>query len=73
MNKSGRWNISRATSYRTVIGNIIKFANNEIKKLSPEKSYEERIIKAQEEPFWTAAKQDRYLNKEELKQVGLSD
>jgi len=60
------------TSYRIVIGKIISFAENEILTLCPEKSYIERLIIAQTEPFWTAARECRDLRNDELEQVTAS-
>ena len=59
------------TSYRSVIKQIISFAENELLKLYPELSREDRLIMAQEDPWWTAAKEVRGLTKNELKTVGL--
>lgn len=59
------------TTYRTVIGNIIRFAENEVKELYPTKSYVDRLKIAQQEPFWTAAKELRSLTYEERIGIGL--
>lgn len=58
--------VQEGTGYRLVIGKIVSFAKNEIKEKYPDMSYEDRIIMAQTEPFWTAAKEVRELTKEEL-------
>jgi len=63
---------SEATGYRSVIGRLIKFAENELKELYPNLSRKDRIIKAHDEPFWIASKEIRDLTNKERKQVGLS-
>lgn len=53
------------TGYRKVIGRIIDFAENEIMELYPDLDREERIKKAHDDPFFTAAKELRGLTFEE--------
>lgn len=62
----------RGTAYRKVIGRIINFAEKELKQLYPELSREERIIKAHEEPFFTASKELRDLTEKERMELGLT-
>lgn len=59
----------RGTSYRTVFKNIALFADGLIKELYPSKTRQERIIIAQDEPWFTACREDRGLTEDELKQV----
>lgn len=61
----------KATAYRTVISRLLKFADNEVLKILPNATKEERIIRAQYEPFWSAAKELRDLTDEEKRSIGL--
>jgi len=58
----------KQTSYRSVIGKIISFAENELSELYPDRSRHERIIMAQQEPWWSAAKEVRDLTEDEKNQ-----
>lgn len=58
-----------ATSYRKVIGKIIKLAENELKDLYPDLSRTERICIAQKEPLLSACKELREPTKKEIEQV----
>jgi len=56
--------VSEGCSYRRVLSNIVKVAEGVLKKKYPELTREERIIKAQTEPYFTRCKEDRDLTKE---------
>lgn len=58
--------VKEGTSYRIVLGNIVKMAEGFLNKLHPELSREQRICLAQQEPYFTACKEDRKLNDKEL-------
>ncbi len=65
LNKYHALKVKEATGYRKVIGRLVNFAENEIKKMNPKLSYKERILRDHDEPFWSAAKELRDLTREE--------
>lgn len=61
--------VKRATAYRSVIGRIVSFADKEILNLFPELPKVQRLIIAQEYPFFEASKELRDLTEDEEKYI----